>query len=140
MTVLYPLLAMVALTIVVACLMYFRRINYMKSHRIHPQKVANREQAKELLKDNRASDNYLNLFEMPVLFYVAGFVILFANQGTKLLIALLWAYVAFRVAHSLIHCTYNIVMHRFGAFMLSAITLLAIWLILIVQILFGISL
>jgi len=43
-------------------------------------------------------------------------------------LGLAWAFVAARVAHSWIHCTYNKVMHRFRAYALSVFALLALWL------------
>ncbi len=138
--ILYPMFGMVLLTILVAIRMYLHRIGFMKTHRIHPQKVQTRTQSLEQLTDTRASDNYLNLFEMPVLFYLACITIYITNCNSRLLVALAWAYVIFRATHSIIHCSYNKVMHRFVAFVLSAIVLLFIWLILVNQILFGIQL
>jgi len=44
-------------------------------------------------------------------------------------IALAWAYVALRVVHSLIHITYNHVLHRFLAFASSNFVLLALWIL-----------
>ncbi len=134
------MLALVALTIIVAIRMYSHRVDFMKKNRIHPQKVQTRAQALEQLTDTRASDNFMNLFEMPVLFYVACLTIYVTNSASPLLVALAWAYVAFRVVHSFIHCSYNKVMHRFAVFILSAIVLLFIWLILASQLIFGISL
>lgn len=125
-----PLVAMMFLTIIVAIVMYRRRVSAMKSERIHPQKVHSRKGGLEHFADTRASDNYMNLFELPVLFYVAILTIMLTNNSSHLIVALAWAFVAFRAAHSIIHCTYNKVMHRFVAFMLSFITLTALWLVL----------
>lgn len=132
-----PLVAMVFLTIVVAIVMYRRRVNFMKSQRIHPQKVQSRKGGLEHFVDTRASDNYMNLFELPVLFYVAILTIMLTNNSSHLMLALAWAFVAFRVAHSIIHCTYNTVTHRFTAFMLSFITLFAMWILLASNLIFG---
>ena len=38
-----------------------------------------------------------------------------------------WAYVLLRYAHSFIHVTYNQVMHRFAAFVASAVVLAFLW-------------
>lgn len=77
-----------------------------------------------------ANRNYMNLFELPVLFYVGCLVAVVAGAATPTLVALGWAYVAFRVAHSLIHVTYNHVMHRFYAFGASNAVLIAMWVLL----------
>lgn len=132
-----PLVAMVFLTLMVAIVMYRRRVNTMKSERIHPQKVHSRKGGMDSFADTRASDNYMNLFELPVLFYVAIFTIMLTNNSSHLMAALAWAFVIFRVTHSIIHCTYNKVMHRFTAFMLSFITLTALWLVLASNLIFG---
>ncbi len=132
-----PLVAMMFLTIIVAIVMYRRRVTSMKSERIHPQKVHSRKGGLEHFADTRASDNYMNLFELPVLFYVAIFTIMLTNNSSHLMVALAWAFVAFRVVHSIIHCTYNKVMHRFTAFMLSFVTLTALWLVLASNLIFG---
>ncbi|NVJ64949.1 MAG: MAPEG family protein [Gammaproteobacteria bacterium] len=137
MTILFPMLAMVGLTVAVALRMYLHRVAFMKANRIHPQKVDSRTKSAEHLTDTRASDNFMNLFEMPVLFYLACITIYVTNSSSLLLVALAWAYVIFRIAHSLIHCSYNKVMHRFTAFILSAIVLLFIWLIVAAQLIFG---
>lgn len=133
------MLAMVALTCIVAMRMYFHRVAFMKRHRIHPEKVASRADSAEHLTDTRASDNFMNLFEMPVLFYVACITIYVTETTMSLLVILAWVYVALRCAHSLIHCSYNRVMHRFGVFITSAIVLLLLWIIIASQLILGIS-
>ena len=80
--VLYPLLAMVVLTMGVAGLMLKRRVAGLKAGRIHPQKVALSAQIAELLTDTRASDNFRNLFETPVLFYTALVTVYAARLGS----------------------------------------------------------
>ena len=132
-----PLVVMVFLTLIVAIVMYRRRVSYMKAERIHPQKVHSRKGGLEHFVDTRASDNYMNLFELPVLFYAAVFTIMLTNNSSDLMVALAWAFVAFRIAHSVIHCTYNKVMHRFTAFILSFITLTALWLVLASNLILG---
>jgi hypothetical protein len=125
-----PMLAMVAITFAVLTVMFRRRVAQMKRERIHPQKVATSQQAAALYTDCAPADNYRNLFEMPVLFYLALVVAALTDQTTSLVLGLAWGYVAARVLHSFIHCTYNKVMHRFRAFALSALVLLALWCVL----------
>lgn len=125
-----PAFAMVALTFVVLAVMFRRRVAQMKRDRIHPQKVATSQQTAVLFTDCAPADNFRNLFEMPVLFYLALVVAALTGQVTMPVLALAWAYVAARVLHSAIHCTYNKVMHRFRAYALSAFVLLALWTLL----------
>ncbi len=123
----WPVLALVLLTFGVAVRMLVVRIGEMRRLRIHPQKVAVSAQAAQHFVDTRAADNYRNLFEMPVLFYALAILTFVTAGGSSLLLMLAWLYVALRVAHSVIHCSYNRVMHRFAAFISSALVLLAMW-------------
>ena len=123
----YPVLAMAALTLVVWVRMFFSRIGQMKRERIHPQAVAMSAQATARLTDSRAADNFRNLFELPVLFYVV--VLLLANLGlaTFTALTLAWTFVALRMLHSAIQCTYNKVMHRFYVYAAGGLVLWVLW-------------
>jgi hypothetical protein len=79
------------------------------------------------LEDTGPADNFRNLFETPVLFYAALLVAYVAQLATVAYLALAWAYVVARVVHSVIHCTYNKVLHRLGAFLASFGLLAALW-------------
>lgn len=125
-----PALAMVALTFIVLGVMFRRRVIQMTRDRIHPQKVATSQQAAALYTDVAPADNFRNLFEMPVLFYLALVVAAMTGQVTTIVLVLAWTYVGARVVHSAIHCTYNKVMHRFRAYALSVFVLLALWCVL----------
>ncbi len=118
---------LVLLVAVVAVRMLQSRIQEMRTHRIHPQQVATSRTMAEKLHAVQAADNYRNLFEMPVLFYALCAMALALNHATPMLAALAWVYVALRVLHSWIHCTYNKVMHRLAAFASSAAVLAVMW-------------
>lgn len=122
-----PAVAMAALTFVVWLRMYVSRIGQMKRERIHPQSVATSAQATARLTDSRAADNFRNLFELPVLFYLAVVVAAQAGLVTTTVLALAWLFVAVRVAHSWIQCTYNKVMHRFYVYCAGGFALWLLW-------------
>jgi len=107
--------------------MYFTRIGQMKRERIHPQSVATSAQAAAKLTDSRAADNFRNLFELPVLFYLAIVVAALAGLATPGVLAIAWLFVVLRVAHSWIQCTYNKVMHRFYAYVAGGMALWVLW-------------
>ncbi|MFC3551783.1 MAPEG family protein [Lysobacter cavernae] len=130
-----PALAMVALTFVVWWRMYFMRIGQMKRERIHPQAVATSAQATAKLTDSRAADNFRNLFELPVLFYLALVVAAQAELVSTTVLCLAWLFVALRVLHSAIQCTYNKVMHRFYAYLAGGVVLWGLWGVLAVGLL-----
>ena len=125
--ILLPGLAMAALTFVVWWAMYFQRIGQMKRERIHPQAVATSIQAAARLTESNRADNLRNLFELPVLFYFALTVAHLSGQVNAATLALAWLFVALRVVHSAIHCTYNKVMHRFYAYLAGGLALWALW-------------
>ena len=136
-TIYLPALAMVALTFVVWWRMYFARVGQMRRERIHPQKVATSAQATALLTDSRAADNFRNLFELPVLFYLALVVADRLGMVDGISLALAWAFVMLRVVHSLVHVTYNRVMHRFAAYVAGGMVLWLLWGYLAVGLLTG---
>ncbi|CAN4278921.1 MAPEG family protein [Pseudoxanthomonas sp. LjRoot125] len=125
--ILWPAVAMAGLTFLVWVRLYQLRLGEMARKRIHAQSLANAADSVRLLSDTRASDNFRNLFELPVLFY-AG-VLLAAQLGVSdaVSLALAWAFVALRAVHSLVHCTFNHVMTRFVAYALATLVLIAFW-------------
>ncbi len=124
---LWPVFALAALTFLVWCRMFVVRIGQMKRERIHPQSVATSAQAAARLTDSKAADNLRNLFELPVLFYVAILIAAFADLAAPALLALAWLFVALRIVHSAIHCTYNKVTHRFVAYLAGGVVLWLLW-------------
>ena len=124
---LLPAIAMVGLTFLVWCRLYVERLGQMRRLRVHPQQVASAAQMAARIPDSRASDNFRNLFELPVLFYLALWVASASGQGGAVVLGLAWAFVALRAVHSLVHCTSNRVMHRFYAYLGGALALWALW-------------
>jgi hypothetical protein len=81
----------------------------------------------------KTTRHWANLFEAPVLFYVACLAALVLNLDQVLFVQLAWAYVVVRMAHSLIHLTYNRVSHRLTMFLLSQGVLIVMWVILLLH-------
>jgi hypothetical protein len=119
--------AMALLSGMVAMRLLYVRVNEMKAQRIDMQEVSTSLQVSSRLQAVQASDNFKNLFEMPVMFYALCAVLLATQQASAPLVAAAWAYVALRYVHSLIQCTYNLVQHRFLAFISSTLLLLSMW-------------
>jgi hypothetical protein len=71
--------------------------------------------------------NYMNLLELPVLFYVVCLVLYLTGGASLAVIGVAWAYVALRIVHSAIHLSYNHVIHRLTAFALSNVALVLLW-------------
>jgi len=73
---------------------------------------------------NRA---FMNLLQVPVLFYVVCFTMFLARGVTESFVYLAWIYVALRILHSLVHLSYNKVKHRLMLFAASNVVAVAMW-------------
>jgi len=71
--------------------------------------------------------NFMNLLEMPLLFYVVSLAFYVTHAVDDLTVQLAWAYLVLRLIHSAIHLTFNRVGTRFLAFAASNIVLLVLW-------------
>ena len=131
--ILLPIAAMVVLSAVVGGALLAQRTAEMRRRRIHPQAVATSSQMAARLERTNIADNFRNLFETPVLFYALCLGIAITQSVTPAMFAAAWAYVALRVLHSAIHCTYNRVMHRFAAFAAGFVLLVGMWLVFVLQ-------
>jgi hypothetical protein len=79
------------------------------------------------LEKTQAADNFRNLFEVPVLFYLLCVAIVLTGGSTPGLVTAAWSYVALRALHSVIHVTYNRVVHRFLVYVTSTLLLFGMW-------------
>ena len=122
-----PAVALVALTCCIWVLLYRRRIGAMRAHRVHPEKFKTRATRVPLDEQASASDNFQNLLELPLLFYVLVLALYATQRVDAVYLALAWGFVVLRVAHSVVHVTYNRVMHRFTAYFAGGVLLFVAW-------------
>lgn len=123
--ILQPVMAMFLLTGLVWAYMYVRRIGFMVRQNINPQRVSTPELLNATLpaEVNNPSNNLKNLFELPVIFYTAGIMLLLLQKVDAVFLYSAWIYVGLRTLHSLIHCTTNIVRYRFPIYFTSCLVL-----------------
>jgi hypothetical protein len=126
--ILFPAVALVALTFAVWILLYWRRIGTMRARGLSPEKFKTRATRIPLEEAASASDNFQNLLELPVLFYVLVLGLYVTQRVDAVFIALAWGFVALRAVHTFVHVGYNRVMHRFLAYAAGALLLWAAWL------------
>jgi hypothetical protein len=131
----WPAVAMMTLTCIVAVRMFLARIGQIKRERIRLQSIATAREAAEKLTDCGAADNFRNLFELPVLFYLALTVCVQIGLVNPLTVTLAWLFVAARCVHSYIHCTYNRVKHRFYAYVTGFFILAVLWIVVAIGLL-----
>jgi hypothetical protein len=126
-----PCAAMAGLTAVVWLKLYADRLAEMRARGIDPQALATVQQAAGRLQVTAAADNFRNLFEVPVLFYVWCIAVALTGGSSPGLLAGAWAYVGLRALHSLIHVTWNRVVHRFLVYVASTLLLFGLWIALL---------
>lgn len=130
MTIIWPAFALVALTLLVVMRLARQRFAAARAGRVDPRyyKVFKGEGEPEDVA--ATARNLSNLYEMPTLFYAGVAIAFAAGLGGLPLVALAWAYVALRCAHTAIHLTSNKVLWRFRVFAASLFVLLAFWAVL----------
>lgn len=128
--ILWPVFALAGWTLCILLLIAARRLGAAYSGKVKDSEYALGESAAVPTAIVLANRNYMNLLELPLLFYVACLMAFMTVNTSSTLLTLAWAYVALRVLHSLIHVSYNRVLHRFIVFAGSNFVLVFIWLYL----------
>ena len=125
--ILAPVIALVLWTFVMGVWLYATRIPALKMHRIvyDPQRPAEEFHARLPAEVRWKADNYNNLLEQPTLFYAVALTLAFLDAGSGVNAGLAWAYVALRIAHSLVHALINKVIIRFALYATASLALLA---------------
>ncbi len=123
-----PVLAQVLLGIVLMFVLYGRRLPAMAKVKPSNEQMQDKAGIHKLPAPARfAAENYNHQFEAPVLFYALCIGAMATGLGGGLSVIFAWTYVGLRIVHSLIHITYNKVMHRFAVFALSNFALIGLF-------------
>ena len=124
-----PVFAMIFLTMAVWLYMYARRIPFILGNRLRPEQLTPLELARISPPAVRnPSDNLKNLFEIPTLFYFLALYLYTRQQVDRTYLVAAWIFVGFRVVHSIVHCSINIIPLRFWLYAASTAVL---WLMVI---------
>ena len=120
-----PFFAMMLLTIIVWFYMYVLRLSYFKREKIDPQSIGTMREMYDRVpaRIHLPSENLVNLFELPILFYGVCVYLYVTQQVDMAYLFLAYGFVFLRAGHSLIHCTYNRVMQRFLFYSFSSLLL-----------------
>ena len=126
-SIIYPMATLFLLNIIVMSLMLYFRVKAVRTRKVSPR----------YFKLNKGSDipdhlvalsqNYSNLLELPVLFYIICLAALLINSNIEYFVIYAWVYVVLRYFHSFIHITYNHILHRLAAFAASSVILILMW-------------
>lgn len=136
--ILLPLFVEVALTFALMTWMGLSRVGALKRGEAKLADTA-LGQPNWPVKVQQIVNCYANQFQLPVLFYVLTVLAIITHHADYLFLLLAWAFVIARLVHAYIHTGSNYVRHRFNAFLIGALILLAMWIIFAVDILLGLS-
>ena len=129
--ILVPVVALVAWTIVVMLWMLgsraveFRRLGVTFTNIPDGSRGLDLE-GKATPQAQWKSHNYNHLMEQPTIFYAIALTLALMGMGSGINYWLAWGYVAFRILHSLVQCTVNIVLYRFSLWFLASFCLLGL--------------
>lgn len=125
--ILTPVLLLICWTFIVMIWLYATRIPAMRALGIRAGKLKRKGDLDALpVSAQQVADNFNHLHEQPTVFYALAFYSQIMGTGDSTNVALAWAYVGLRVAHSLVQCTFNYVPLRFLLFVTSSSMLMAI--------------
>ena len=129
----YPLLAMVLLTLLVTFRLLFIGSYLVATKKDHIKQIRNMdgEFPKYALS---ARDHFRNMFEIPILFYLLCILLIIKNEYDQIDIYLAWGFVLFRLIHSLIRIPNRNVLYRYSAFIVSLFFLIGGWISFIIKI------
>ncbi|MGH6909520.1 MAG: MAPEG family protein [Phenylobacterium sp.] len=128
-----PMGALALLTFLVLGLIPFRRFRAAFAGEVGPDDFKFGESRRVPGHVSIPNRNYMNLLEVPMLFYVGGLMYYVAGRVDAVALAVAWTYVALRAVHSAIHVTYNNVFHRLTVFAISNVVLGVFWVLFFVR-------
>lgn len=129
----WPMIAHVALVVILYALLATRRSAAVKAGRAKVSQF--RENLNEPQDSLFARNCLSNQFELPVLFHVACLALHVTGGDGVWAVALAWLFALSRYAHAAIHVTSNRIRHRQPAFIVGFVALIALWAMLAFRIL-----
>ena len=129
----WPMIAHVALVIVLYALLGIRRRQAVKAGSARASQFReNREEPPESLF---ARNSLSNQFELPPLFHIACLALFVTGGAGAVAVTLAWLFVASRYAHAFIHVTSNRIRYRQPAFTAGFVIVALMWGVLAVHLL-----
>jgi hypothetical protein len=125
-----PIVALVAWTLIVQIWMYATRLPAMRKKGISLKgRVGSKGSDLDGVLEPQVqwkAHNYNHLLEQPTIFYAVVIALILMGFDAPINVYLAWAYVGFRVLHSLVQATVNVVTYRFLLFILASLCLLGL--------------
>ena len=130
--ILVPVVALVAWSLIIFVWMLisrgaaFRRMGVTLSNMPKGARGVDLDGRADATEAQWKSHNYNHLMEQPTLFYAIAITLALMGFGSGINYWLAWGYVSFRILHSLIQCTVNVVAYRLPIFLLASLCLLGL--------------
>jgi hypothetical protein len=124
MSLIPPVLALVAWTFVMWVWLYVTRIPAMRAARVDLEAIRAGAKLELPPEVSRVADNYNHLHEQPTIFYALALAAQLGNAVDGWSVGLAWGYVILRVIHSVVQATRNIIVLRFYTFAAATLVLL----------------
>ena len=126
-----PVVALVAWTLVMMVWMAIARAREFRRLGITRASIPDGARGCDLdgKADPRAqwkAHNYMHLVEQPTIFYAIVFALILMNFDAWINVWLAWGYVVFRIAHSILQATVNIVRYRLILVAVSSLCLFSL--------------
>jgi hypothetical protein len=126
-----PVVALIAWTLIVMLWMFVARGRQFRQLGVTLDNIPIGARGTDLegKGDERAqwkSHNYNHLMEQPTIFYAIVFALILMNLDHPINVWLAWGYVVFRIIHSIVQGTVNVVKYRFLFFLLASLCLLSL--------------
>ena len=131
-SILWPMFAMINLIFFVGITMLRRRIRVVNEG-FDWRYYITFEGEKPPRDALQADQHFVNLFEVPVLFYTACLTVMILDSLTEFIFALAWMYVLGRVLHAYISLTHNRLLWRSRVFVGSGLVLFSMWILITYQ-------
>ena len=130
----YPMFAMVLITVFVLVALFRRRMHAVRGGEVSSRYFRIYQGAAEPESAAKAARHFSNLFEAPVLFYVACLAAMVLRLDGLLPVLLAWLYVLTRGVHALVHLGSNRLRHRIAIYGISWLVLLVLWIVIVVAV------
>ena len=128
----FPMAAMVLLTVVVLVRMFRSRVAAVRAGQVEAAYFRLYHGSDEPESTRKLSRHFTNLFEAPTLFYVACLAAMISGVTGTVMLVLAWGYVAARTVHAFVHLGGNRLRKRILAYFISWIFLVALWATLVI--------
>lgn len=126
----YPMLVMVLLTFSTLVRLFLARRKSVIEGAVSPAFFKVYQGSAEPEASAQLARHFTNLFEAPVLFYAACVAAMAIHATGTPFLALAWAYVVLRIAHTFVHTGKNVLNSRILAYFSSWVVLLLMWALL----------